>query len=106
VNPNGDATPRWSADGTRIVFASTRGSVQTLFVMAADGSGLRSLVYSSLRPYSPAWSPDGSAIVFAGYRPDSGHSELFRVNPDGTGLLLLTRNEGEFEYGPGWLPGK
>lgn len=106
ANPNGDATPRWSPDGLQIVFYSTRESVQSLFVVRGNGSELRQLVDRSLRPYSPAWSPDGSAIAFAGYRPGSGHSELFRVNPDGTGLLLLTNNELEFDFAPGWLPGR
>jgi len=106
VNPNGDVSPRWSPDGAQIVFASTRGSIQTLYVMGADGSALRQLVDSSLRPYSPAWATDGSAIAFGGYRPGSGHSELFRVNPDGMGLLLLTNNELEFDFAPGWLPGR
>lgn len=106
VNPNGDAAPHWSPDGLQIVFASTRGSVQSLFVMRWNGSDVRQLVESSLRPDSPVWSPDGAYIAFAGYRPGSGHSELFRVNPDGTGLRLLTRNELEFDFGPGWLPGK
>jgi YVTN family beta-propeller protein len=106
VNPNGDATPRWSPDGTQIVFASTRDSVQSLFVMQSNGSDIRQLVEASLRPFSPAWSPDGGFIAFAGYRPGSGHSELFRINPDGTGLRLLTHNELESDFGPGWLPGK
>nr|HRJ44229.1 hypothetical protein [Caldilineaceae bacterium] len=106
ANPNGDATPHWSPDGLQIVFFSSRDAGQSLFVMRANGSELRQLVDASLRPFSPAWSPDGTLIAFAGYRPGSGHSELFRVNPDGTGLLLLTHNEVEFDFGPGWLPGK
>jgi len=106
VNPNGDTSPSWSPSGDRIVFYGSRGE-QTLYVMNANGTGILPLVSRTLRPYSPAWGHDGmvEAILFAGYRPGSGYSEIFRVAPDGSGLALLTHNEVDFDYAPGWLPG-
>lgn len=47
----------------------------------------------------------GDAILFSGYRPDSGYSEIMRVQADGSGLVLLTNNEVDFDYVPGWLAG-
>ena len=65
------------------------------------------IVPRSLRPAGPAWGRGSMAgfIVFSGYRPGSGHSEIFRVAPDGSGLVLLTFNEVNFDYAAGWLPG-
>jgi TolB protein len=105
-NPNGDTQPSWSPAGDRIVFWGSR-EEQTLFVLLPDGVTVVPLVSRSLRPYSPAWGPAGvgDVIVFAGYRPDSGYSEIFRVFGDGGGLALLTFNEVDWDYAPGWLPG-
>ena len=59
-----DSEPAWSPDGSQIAFASTRpfnGSWH-VWVMNADGSGLRQLTggFST----SPAWSPDGTRIAY------------------------------------------
>jgi hypothetical protein len=73
----------------------------------ADGTTIVSLVSRWVRPAGPHW---GSAvgdqwIVFIGYRPGSGHSEVFRIAPDGTRPALLTFNEVNFDAATGWLPG-
>ncbi len=56
-----DAHPRWSPDGKRIVFHRYRDAGSTIYVMNANGTGLRSLG----RGFEPAWAPDGKKIVFA-----------------------------------------
>jgi YVTN family beta-propeller protein len=106
VNPNGDAGPSWSPAGDRILFFGTRAE-QTLYVMRADGFDIVPLVSRNLRPGGSSWAPAGAGnfIAFSGFRPGSGHSEIFRVAPDGSGLVLLTFNEVDFDYAPGWLPG-
>jgi Tol biopolymer transport system component/uncharacterized protein YkvS len=62
--------PRWSPDGTKIVFVSDRdgGGTQRIYVMNADGSNPILLTPSSfgVGDFDPSWSPDGSKIVFAG----------------------------------------
>jgi len=105
INPNGDAGPSWSPSADRIVFFGSRAE-PTLYVMRADGLDIVPLVSRNLRPAAPAWGPAsaGDVIAFQGYRPDSGHSEILRVAPDGSGLALLTFNAVDFDYAPGWLP--
>jgi Tol biopolymer transport system component len=56
--------PAWSPDGARIAFASRRGGAFHLYVMNADGSGLRRLTATAKEDHHPAWSPDGQQIVF------------------------------------------
>jgi YVTN family beta-propeller protein len=105
VNSNGDAQPSPSPAGDRVVFWGTRGE-QTLYVLMSDGVTILPLVSRNLRPGAAAWGPAnaGGVIVFGGYRPGNGHSEIFRVAPDGSGLALLTLNEVDWDYAPGWLP--
>src|SRR6185436_1707324 len=84
-------------DGTKLAFASTRGDIEgsgtinDIFVMNADGSGVTQVSDSIGWSSEPTWSPDGSLIAFhsdAGNWPAS--LGLFVVHPDGTGQRRLT----------------
>ena len=60
------AWPVWSPDRTQVAFISPEqgGGTLTLYIVNADGSGMRRLG-GSLRPYEPpVWSPDGQKIAF------------------------------------------
>jgi Tol biopolymer transport system component len=65
--------PRWSADGTQLVFTDGIGrggrGLSRVFLMNADGSGRRALPVPSpgsrrFEDWAPAWSPDGNRIAF------------------------------------------
>jgi dipeptidyl aminopeptidase/acylaminoacyl peptidase len=79
-----DYRPRWSPDGSEIVFQrfSSAVSLQSdIYVMNADGSNVQRLTDLGTA-FQPAWSPDGSRIVFgSGIGRDS---EIFVMNADGT----------------------
>jgi Tol biopolymer transport system component len=94
----------WSPDGHWLAFTGTiRGRVKRaeeatdLFVVRADGSGLRRLTHTGAA-IDPVWSPDGRTIVFAELTLNVGGSNLItdiaaplmRVNRDGTDLRELT----------------
>ena len=96
-----DYRPRWSPDGSKIVFQRFEaGSAQSyIFVMNADGTNLQRL--STRRGFQPAWSPDGARIVFGS---GSRHrAEIFVMNADGSNLTRLTNNTFE-DLLPAWSP--
>ncbi len=85
------ASPRWSHDGSRVAFnASTGGwSENALYVVNADGSGLRK-VGQHVRA---DWSPDDKQIVYDFYPPGSS-SEVFVQDLDGQGRTKITAGTG------------
>jgi serine/threonine protein kinase/Tol biopolymer transport system component len=71
-----------SPDGEWIAFDAE--SPPDLFVMRADGSGLRQLTDDPYRDRRPRWSPDGRWIYFFSDR--GGKYGLWALRPDGSGL--------------------
>lgn len=93
--------PRWSPDGTRIVFVSNRDGGFKIYVMNADGTGQTNISRNETSDGAPDWSPDGTKIAFI-CRPGGG-VEICTMNPDGTNRIVLTGN-GLNEDSPVWSP--
>lgn len=72
-----DQFPRWSPDGRRIVFASSRGGNFDIYVMDADGSNVTRLTDHKANDEQPSWMPDMQTIVFSSDR--DSRSDLYRV---------------------------
>jgi Tol biopolymer transport system component len=87
-----------SPDGRWIVFVGTDPQ-EDLFVVAADGTGVRRLTHDLHRDRSPTWTGDSERIVFFSDRP-SGRYEIWSINRDGSGLQQLTATDGENPYEP------
>ena len=69
--------PAWSPDGTKLAFmGQTPEGTENyeIYVVDADGTGLRRLTDSPGPDGWPAWSPDGKKMVFASVRDDCGYS--------------------------------
>lgn len=80
--------PDWNSAG--IVYASSAGIQFT----TPDGKDAdRRVYYDSLQQHyrDPDWQPGGGRIVFQ--QRKGGHTDLFTVNLDGSGLTALTRPE-------------
>ncbi len=62
------------------------------FIADADGSNEHPLVAPADIDYDAVWSPDGKSIVFTSER--NGSADLYRIQPDGSGLQRLTDSPG------------
>jgi hypothetical protein len=91
-SPTGWATGlAWSPDGSRFAFASATldsGGTYQIYVVDADGSGLRRLTDQGLN-FGPVWSPDGSRIAYACGHHEGGASGLCTIGPEGTRLQKI-----------------
>ena len=100
-NPAFDGAPAWSADGTKIAFASNRDGNWEIYAMNADGTGQTRLTNNSAFDSFPGWSPDGTKIAFTSDR--DGNREIYVMNADGTGQSNITGNTARDEH-PSWSP--
>jgi dipeptidyl aminopeptidase/acylaminoacyl peptidase len=77
-----NSDPRWSRDGSRIVFVQA----SQVCVINADGSGFLALTQGAW----PDWSYDGGRIAFL--KSVSGVLNLYVMNSDGSGQTRLTND--------------
>lgn len=72
----------WSPDASEIAFVSSLNGTWGIFVVSSDGSTVRRLTDTQLRPGNPRWSPDGTKIVFDQLLPTG--DDIFVVDADGS----------------------
>jgi len=89
--------PAWSADGTKIAFASGRSGSSDIYVMNADGTGTTQLTSTKQNDTHPTWSPNGAAIAF------TRDGDIYSMNSDGSGAKRLS-DINEQESDPAWSP--
>src|SRR5437762_10505529 len=83
----------------QIAFTTDRDGNPEIYVMNADGAGLRNLTNNPTFDFELAWSPDGTKIAFSSGR--DGDTEIYLMHADGTGLVNLTHNPGQ-DLWPKW----
>ncbi len=67
--------PRFSPDGREIAFVSDRSGQANVWIMAADGTGPRSLYLDLEHRYAtPVWAPDGQSIIATRFAPTPGRA--------------------------------
>ncbi|HTU15078.1 MAG TPA: hypothetical protein VMF31_07765 [Solirubrobacterales bacterium] len=82
-------TPVFTADGSRIIYASDNDGDYEIYSRKADGSGLIQLTKNTADDMSP--SVDANGRIF--FTRDN--EDIFRMNSDGSGIVQLTNS-------PGW----
>jgi dipeptidyl aminopeptidase/acylaminoacyl peptidase len=81
------STPRVSPDGKRIVFAVRVTDLEAnkgrndLWIVDADGKGLRRLTSDPAGDTDPCWHPDNRTVFFLSTR--SGSSQVWKIRTDG-----------------------
>lgn len=98
----------WSPDGKQLAFFR-EGEVQSVgsvWVVRADGSGLRRLSPRGMIAGwgTVRWSPNGKVILFqsGGKEPEGA---LWTIHPDGSGLRRVFKDtKGRFAISPSWSP--
>ena len=74
--------------------AAGRAGQGAVYVVHADGSGLRRITPATTWATTARWSPDGRWIAFDQVdRPDGAH-DLFLVHPDGSGVAPDSHGDG------------
>jgi Tol biopolymer transport system component len=100
----GDQWPaQWSPDGERLLFTSDSplGDAD-IFVVNADGSGLRDLTNSPGHDTFPVWSLDGRKIAFVSTR--DGNYEIYVMDADGSHQVNVSNSPETTDVSPRWRP--
>ena len=94
-SPRKDDTPRFSHDGTRIAFVSSRTGSDEIWIANSDCSNPYQLTRLNQTEQvgvgSPRWSPDGRTLVFD--RNANGNADIFTIRADGSDLRQLTSDK-------------
>jgi Tol biopolymer transport system component len=99
-----DLRPRWSPDGTAVVFGAQRNrAYPEIWSVDSDGSNLQNLTHTTRSEFDPVFSPDGLHIVYA-RRTHIYPNGLWMMDSVGTNQAeLLVRPSGQ-EHPLAWRP--
>src|SRR5207302_771195 len=86
-----------------IAFHSNRDGDFDIYVMNADGSGVRQLTHTTVHEFDPIWSPDGKRIAFSRL-DETGDFDVIVINVDGSGAINLTNNDVVHDFAGAWSP--
>jgi Tol biopolymer transport system component len=85
-------TPRWSPDGTRIVFDSRVEGQPEIYVVNSEGGTPQRLTNNPSDDAVPSWSKDGKWIYFASNR--TGAYQVWKMPASGGAESQVTRKGG------------
>ncbi len=108
-----NGTPAAAASGAidlstltgRIAFSGGSPGAEDVYVVNADGTGLRRVTTDPEAQFDPTWSPDGRRIAYRYQKgTDFMTTDIYLANADGSGATILTRSAGSVDWGPAWSP--
>ncbi len=95
--------PRWSPNNRSIAYVSYRRGAPNIFISNIYEGTMEEVTKGNNENWLPAWSPDGTRLCFASPREGKGHTNLYVVNRDGSGLRKLTDHP-SINTSPTWSP--
>ena len=101
-------SPRWSPDGTKVLYTSNESGKPQLYLHWLDGGHTAKLTNLTSSPGSIRWSPDGRWIAFTAFVPDKPSSgAAIPTPPPGAKWAKPAKYIDELNYradGAGFLP--
>ncbi len=96
-------SPAFSPDGKLIAYDYRKPgfSIREIYVMNADGTGIRQVTRLNHVSSLPGWSPDGKTLAFQSNA--LGHFEIYTVALDGTHVRQVTTSVIDVIQ-PAWAP--
>jgi len=102
TNSRNNGWPRWSPDGSQIIFASqTEENGIDIYLMNRDGSNQRPIVASSVDDLVPDWSPDGTKIAFVSSKDGALNIYILDLQ---TKVDTRLTNDSLGGFAPKWSP--
>jgi Tol biopolymer transport system component len=86
-----DSTPRFSPDGHKVAFFSTRSGQGNIWICDSDGTNPVQLTRVDLA-YQPKWSPSGKRIAFHTYELAKAGSDIYIIDAKGGFPRNLTQD--------------
>ncbi len=87
----------WSPDGTTLAYCGQRGGKFDIFTIPVSGGAETRLTRGEGHNDGPDYSADGAWIYFNSSR--SGRNQIWRIQPDGTGVQQIT-DDGHADWFP------
>jgi Tol biopolymer transport system component len=104
TSPAGSGPIDLSSLNGRIAFSAGPGRAEDIYVVKADGTGLRQVTSDPAADFDPTQSPDGKQIAYRHQIGDDRSTDIYVVDADGSGERNVSRNEGVADWGPTWSP--
>ena len=92
-----NSAPAWSPDGKQLAAVLTKDGSSQIYLMNADGTGLRRITFSGAIDTEPFFTPDGQSIYFTSDR--GGSPQIYRMSASGGEPQRITF-EGDYNVSP------